>query len=103
MLKKFRRKATKAQKAMIGCMAVAYAGLIGFLFWEIPGALDTIRENTLSEWVWDLPLPFVLSISGLFFLTAAVMAWAGGHFIEGYFRRRQIERGEWKEEPTESE
>ena len=95
----FLKKATKAQKWMIGAMALAFAGLLTFLVIEVVGIFSSRGEDTLSEWVWDLGFGWVIGIALLSFLTGAIFIWAGGHFLEGYGRRRMIEKGTWREEP----
>ncbi len=95
----FRKLATKPQKWMIWSMIAAYVALLTFLVVEVIGVTSAQPEDTLSEWVWDLPFPAVVSIALLFFLTGLAFIWAGGHFIEGYGRRRMIEKGEWREKP----
>ncbi len=98
----FLKKATKAQRWMIGAMALAYVGLSTFLVIEVAGIFSSRGEDTLSEWVWDLSFGAVVGIALLFFLTGAIFIWAGGHFLEGYGRRRMIEQGKWREEPPSS-
>lgn len=82
------RAPTPAQKLMIALIAGAFLFLLAFLIPEFVGVFDPAPEDTLSEWVFDLPLPAVLGIAGLFVLTGVVFVWAGGHFVEGWNRRR---------------
>lgn len=82
------RTPTRPQKIMIGLMAGVFALLGLWLIPELIGVISPEVEDTFSEWVWDLPWPAVLGISGLFGLTGAVFVWSAGHFIEGYRRRK---------------
>lgn len=96
---KFKQAATRVQKTMITAMIAAYIALLIFAVVEIRGVMSASAEDTLSEWVWDLPFPVMLAVSVLFVLTGAIFIWAGGHFLEGFSRRRKIEDDNWKEEP----
>jgi hypothetical protein len=86
------RPQTRRQWGTIISLAVAYVGLGAFLWFELPkGIVNTTPEDTASEWVWDLPLGWTLTIAVVFLLTGLAFAWAGGHFIEGWIRRRRDE------------
>jgi len=76
---------------MIALMAVVFALLFIWLIPETIGLFDPATEDTFSEWVFDLALFPVVVISVLFIITGGTFLWAGGHFLEGYKRRRRAE------------
>lgn len=77
---------------MIALLTIALAAIVAFAVPEVAGIISPGAEDTFSEWVWDLPLWAVLSISLVFSVVAVIAAWAGVHFIEGYVTRRRKER-----------
>lgn len=87
----FQQDPTPVQRIMIALMAVAFIALMLWLVPELIGVFDPATEDTFSEWVFDLSFGPVLSISVLFIFTGVAFVWAGGHFLEGYKRRRRIE------------
>lgn len=88
----FRRDPTPTQRLMIALMVGAFTFLLLWLIPELIGIFDPATEDTFSEWVFDLSFGPVLFISILFAFTGMVFVWAGGHFIEGYRRRRRAEQ-----------
>ena len=93
-MKKFKTAPTKAQGVMIVLMAVA---LVALLLWTIPeliGVFSDKAEDTYSEWVWDLPLWAIGSIVFLQITAGILLIGSSWHFLEGYGRRRRIEKGE---------
>lgn len=88
----FRRAPTKVQKLMIVLMAIAFGALGIWLIPELIGVFSPAAEDTYSEWVWDLDLWAVLSIAGVHGIAGVVLVWSAGHFIEGYSRRRKLEK-----------
>lgn len=100
MARRFRKPGTPVQKLMTGLMALAFLALLVFLVPELIGIFSPASEDTWSEWVWDQDLWLVLTISGIFALAAVLLAGAAWHFIEGYGRRRTVERrGFWRRAP----
>lgn len=89
---KYRVRPTLSQWAMILLMGLAAAALLGWLGFELAGAFSTQREDTYSEWVWDLPLWAVLSVIGLQVIVGIAAIGSAWHFIEGWARRRRRER-----------
>ena len=77
---------------MIVCVAVIVFALIAFAVIELSGVFDPAGEDTFSEWVFDLPLGWVLTIAGLSVVVGVVVVWSGGHYLEGWARRRKLER-----------
>lgn len=88
----FRRSPTRIQKVMIVLMGIAVGALLVWAVPEVMGVVSAAAEDTYSEWVWDLPFPAVLAIAGLHGLAGILFVWSAGHFIEGWRRRRDIER-----------
>ena len=88
----FRRRPTRVQWVMIALMAIAFAALLLWVVPEVLGIASPEAEDTFSEWVWDLPLPAVVLIALLFGIAGVLFVWSAGHFIEGYRRRRGIEK-----------
>lgn len=78
---------------MIILMGIAFGALFVWLVPELIGVFSPAAEDTYSEWVWDQDLWAVLSIAGLHGIAGVVLIWSAGHFIEGWKRRRDIERG----------
>lgn len=89
---KFRRSLTKVQKVMAGLMTGVFLLLGAWLVPEIAGVIFPEAEDTYSEIIFDLPWLAVLAVSGLHLVAGVVFVWSAGHFIEGYKRRRGIER-----------
>lgn len=87
-----RRKPTRIQKVMIVLMAIAFAALGLWAVPEVLGVLSETAEDTYSEWVWDLDLWAVIGIAALHGIAGVLMVWSAGHFIEGYARRRKVEK-----------
>ena len=77
---------------MAACIGVAFLAFFVFLIPEIIGVISPAAEDTFSEWVFDLPIGWILVISVLFAVAGLALIWAAGHFIEGWRRRRGIER-----------
>ncbi len=88
----FQRKPTRVQLIMIILMGIAFGALLVFLVPELIGVVNSTGEDTYSEWVWDLPLPAVISIAVLHGLAGVAFVWSAGHFIEGWSRRRRKEK-----------
>lgn len=82
------RKPTPVQSLMIVLMGFAYFTLAVWLVPEIRGVLSAAKEDTFSEWVWDLPQWAVLSIAVFHLVVGVLFVWSSGHFIEGYLGRR---------------
>lgn len=89
---KIQRKMTPVQKWMAGLMTVAFLALAAWAVPEINGILDPAGEDTYSEIIFDLPLVWVLLISGLHLVAGVAFVWSAGHFIEGYQRRRKHQK-----------
>ena len=89
---KFRRSMTKVQKVMAALMTGVFLLLAVWLVPELAGVISPEAEDTYSEIIFDLPWLAVLAVSGLHLVAGVVFVWSAGHFIEGYRRRRGIER-----------
>lgn len=82
-------KPTPPQVLMIVLLSIS---VLFFGLWLIPeviGVIDPATEDTFSEWVWDLPFPFVLFISTVSLFIGVLAVWAAGHFVEGWYRRKE--------------
>ncbi len=82
------RQPTPVQSLMIVLMGFAYFTLSIWLVPEIRGVLSVAKEDTYSEWVWDLPQWAVLSIAAFHLIAGVLFVWSSGHFIEGWSARR---------------
>jgi hypothetical protein len=83
---------TPGQWGTIVGFAIIAIGFLVFLWFEIPGMVNDVPEDTLTEWVVDLDAVWVWVFS-IFLVAGGVMAvWAGPHFWEHYIRRRREER-----------
>ena len=79
---------------MIGLMA---SSVLMLLFWsaiELVGVFSSESEDTYSEWVFDLPLWGVLAVVALHLVWGFLLIGSAWHFLEGWGRRRRIEKGE---------
>ena len=92
MFPMFRRTPTRRQWVMIVLMAIAFAALLLWLIPEFMGVFSADVEDTYSEWVWDLPLWALLVLSGFQAVIGLVMIASIWHYLEGWARRRRIER-----------
>lgn len=88
----FRRSPTRPQTVMIALMTVAFGALLLWLIPELIGVFSEEREDTYSEWVWDMPLWFVVTLSAFQGLIGLVMIASIWHYLEGWVRRRRKER-----------
>lgn len=89
----FQVKPTRPQIVLIALMGLS---LLMALFWVIPemmGVFSTGAEDTYSEWVFDLPLFWVLVIVAVHLLWGILLIGSAWHFLEGWGRRRRIESG----------
>lgn len=82
------RAATPVQRVMVFLMLFAYGTLAVWLVPEVRGILSPAREDTYSEWVWDLPGWTTVSIAVLHLLIGVLFVWSSIHFIEGWLARR---------------
>lgn len=89
----FRRTPTRPQAIMIVLMAVAFGALLLWLIPEFVGVFSEATEDTYSEWVWDLPLWAVIGLSVLQGIAGFALIASVWHYLEGWARRRRIERG----------
>jgi cytochrome bd-type quinol oxidase subunit 2 len=88
----FRRSLTRVQKIMASLMTGVFLLLAVWLVPEIAGVISPEAEDTYSEIIFDLPWLAVLAVSALHLVAGVVFVWSAGHFIEGYRRRRGIEK-----------
>lgn len=88
----FQRRPTRVQMVMIALMGVAFGALGLWLIPELIGVFSSGTEDTYSEWVFDLDLWAVLGIGSLHAVAGVAFIWSAGHFIEGYARRRRVEK-----------
>lgn len=88
----FRRTPTRVQWVMIVLMAIAFAALLLWLIPELIGVFSPEREDTYSEWVWDQSLWFVIGLSLFQAIVGLVMIASTWHYLEGWARRRRLER-----------
>ena len=88
----FRRAATKTQAIMVALISAVVALLVAFGVFEFQGVFSTRAEDTFSEWVWDQPFGVVLAVSIVFLLVGVLAVGSAWHFLEGYGRRRRIEK-----------
>lgn len=89
---KFRVTPTRVQWVMAVIMMIVFVLLSIWLVPEIMGVIDPAAEDTYSEIVFDLPWGWVLAVAFLHLAVGVAFVWSAGHFIEGYKRRRDIER-----------
>jgi hypothetical protein len=88
----FQRRPSRVQVLMIALMGLAAAALAGWAIPELIGVFTECTECTYSEWVWDLPLWAVLLITVVQAVVGIAAIWSGGHYLEGWARRRKLER-----------
>lgn len=79
---------------MIGLMASSILLLLIWSAVELVGVFSDASEDTYSEWVFDLPLWGVLIIVGLHLIWGFLLIGSAWHFLEGWGRRRKIEKGD---------
>ena len=94
MAKTFRRAPTKVQALMVGLMVIALTALLAWVVPELIGVFSENAEDTYSEWVWDLPFWGVATIVVLQCIAGLLLIGSSWHFLEGYGRRRRIEKGQ---------
>lgn len=84
---------TPRQWGTIAGVLVMLAGFLMFLWYEIPGIVNDVPEDTFSEWVWDLSWFSVLlwSLGGA--ILCLICGWFALHAWEGWIERRRRERG----------
>ena len=88
----FRRSPTRRQWMMIVLMGIALAALIGWGVVELGGVFSEAKEDTHSEWVWDLPLWSILLLSAVQIVVGILAVASTWHYLEGWARRRRTER-----------
>lgn len=89
---KFRVKPTRVQVLMIALMVIALTSLLAWVVPELIGVFSPTAEDTYSEWVFDLPLWAVLTIVGVQVVVGLAAIGSSWHFLEGWGRRRRLER-----------
>ena len=77
-------------------MSIAFGSMLLWAIPELIGSFSPEAEDTYSEWVWDLPFFWLMVIVGLQTIAGLLMIGSNWHFIEGYFRRRKIEKNRRK-------
>ena len=93
MSKKFRVKPTKTQAVMVGLMVLAFSAMLVWVVPELMGVFSEAAEDTYSEFIWDLPLGWVIGVVVLQVIAGILLIGSSWHFLEGYGRRRRIEKG----------
>ena len=86
--------ATRGQWVMVILMAVFWASALFWAYPEMLGVLSDATEDTYSEWVWDLPFWATAGITLLHVIGGVLLLGSAWHFLEGWGRRRRIEKGE---------
>ena len=94
MPKKFRVKPTKTQAFMVGLMVIAFSAMLLWVVPEMVGVFSPAAEDTYSEFIWDLPFWAVVVVVLLQCAAGLLLIGSSWHFLEGYGRRRRIEKGE---------
>ena len=95
MAKRFKvAPANKAQWVMVALMLVFWVSALLWVVPELIGVFSETAEDTYSEVIWDLPLAGMLAVVGLHIVGGVLLLGSAWHFVEGYGRRRRIEKGE---------
>ena len=86
--------ANKAQWVMVILMTIFWVSALVWVVPELIGVFSEAAEDTYSEVIWDLPIWAMLTVTGLHILGGVLLLGSAWHFVEGYGRRRRIEKGE---------
>jgi len=91
---KFLKSPTTPQKWMIALMGMSVFLLLLWTVIELIGVFNRRPEDTYSEWVFDLHVFWVIAIVLFHLVWGFLLIGSAWHFLEGWYRRRRIERGE---------
>ena len=72
---------TRAQWIMIFFLSLIVIGLVGAGIYEIKGIIDPATEDTISEWVFDLPTWANTTISIASFILGGILSWSAIHYV----------------------